>query len=112
MKEGSKPSFPCVHAEKKIQIVGGTSDGGHQIYTSWSQPSAESPPHFPAETEQNDQLDGAAAPKPWRFQDPDTMRRKRVAKYKGYAIAGRVKASIRMGVGWIKNKCTRVSHDY
>ncbi|XP_075489712.1 uncharacterized protein LOC142528556 [Primulina tabacum] len=115
MKEGSRPSFAGVDTEKKLQIVSGINNnkGGHQVYTrSWSRPSTDSPPHFPTDTEPNDQLDATAAPKPWRFRDQDSMRRNRIAKYKSYGIAGRVMASIRNGAGWIKNKCSQISHGY
>ncbi|XP_073152637.1 uncharacterized protein [Henckelia pumila] len=115
--DGSRRSFPDVDTGNKLQIVrrinNNNNGGGHQIYArSWSPASTDSPPHFPAETEPNDQLDAAAAPNPWRFWDPDTMRRNRIVKYKGYGIAGRVKASIRNGVGWIKKKCSQTSNGY
>lgn len=54
----------------------------------------------------------AAAAKPWGFGDPEMKRRKRIAKYKVYTVEGRVKASIRNGLRWIKNKCSEIIHGY
>ncbi|KAL6657313.1 hypothetical protein ACP70R_005093 [Stipagrostis hirtigluma subsp. patula] len=43
--------------------------------------------------------------------DPAEMkRRRRVAGYKAYAVEGKVKASIRRGLRWIKAKCSTIVH--
>lgn len=55
------------------------------------------------------------APKPWGFGssgDSEMKRRKRIARYKAYSVEGRVKASIRNGFRWIKNKCSEIIHGY
>ncbi|KAK6941066.1 Protein of unknown function DUF3511 [Dillenia turbinata] len=45
---------------------------------------------------------------PWSFNDPEMKRKKRVAKYKVYAVEGRFKASLRRGLRWFKNKCSQI----
>ncbi|KAL0457814.1 UNVERIFIED_CONTAM: hypothetical protein Slati_0408600 [Sesamum latifolium] len=53
------------------------------------------------------------AGKPWGFSiDPEMKRRKRIARYKVYSVEGRVKASIRNGLRWFKNKCSELIHGY
>ncbi|CAM0145064.1 unnamed protein product [Urochloa decumbens] len=43
--------------------------------------------------------------------DPAEMkRRRRVAGYKAYAVEGKLKASIRRGLRWMKAKCERIIH--
>ncbi|KAJ4719362.1 DUF3511 domain protein [Melia azedarach] len=46
---------------------------------------------------------------PW-LSDPETKRRKRVAKYKYYSYEGRVKSSIKDGYRWIRTKCSKLIH--
>ncbi|XP_058077281.1 uncharacterized protein LOC131225720 [Magnolia sinica] len=48
----------------------------------------------------------------WSFNDPEMKRRKRVAKYKMYAMEGKVKASFRKGFRWIKHKCSELVHGW
>ncbi|KAK7392266.1 hypothetical protein VNO78_20698 [Psophocarpus tetragonolobus] len=54
----------------------------------------------------------ATATKPWSFGDPESKRRKRIAKYKVYAVEGKVKATLRDGIRWIKHTCYRIVHGY
>lgn len=49
---------------------------------------------------------------PWSFGDPQTKRKKRIAKYKVYAVEGKVKDTIRNGIRWIKHTCSRIVHGY
>ena len=49
--------------------------------------------------------------KAW-LDDPDVKRRQRVAKYKLYAVEGKVKSSFKKGMRWIKRKCSRIIHGY
>ncbi|VFQ73868.1 unnamed protein product [Cuscuta campestris] len=73
---------------------------------------------YGGETKRSRSPDAAAARRsdaamPWRMvNDPEVKRRKRIARYKVYAMEGRVKATIRKGVWWIKNKCSRIIHGY
>ncbi|THU69010.1 hypothetical protein C4D60_Mb08t09840 [Musa balbisiana] len=46
----------------------------------------------------------------WCFGDPEMKRRRRVARYKAYAVEGKVKSSIRKGFRWIKIKCSELIH--
>ncbi|KAK9288954.1 hypothetical protein L1049_017425 [Liquidambar formosana] len=48
----------------------------------------------------------------WSFNDPEMKRRKRVASYKAYAVEGRVKATIRKGFRWVKNKYSELMQSY
>ncbi|KAF7804899.1 DUF3511 domain protein [Senna tora] len=45
-------------------------------------------------------------------KDAETKRKKRIAKYKVYAVEGQVKATFRKGFRWIKNKCSQILHRY
>uniref|UniRef100_A0ACD5Y5A7 Uncharacterized protein n=2 Tax=Avena sativa TaxID=4498 RepID=A0ACD5Y5A7_AVESA len=47
----------------------------------------------------------------WFVGDQAEMKRRgRVASYKAYAVEGKVKASIRRGIRWIKAKCSHIVH--
>lgn len=48
----------------------------------------------------------------WGFNDPELKRKKRVAKYKSYAVEGKMKASIRKGLRWFKHKYCALVHGY
>ncbi|CAK9321848.1 unnamed protein product [Citrullus colocynthis] len=45
--------------------------------------------------------------KSW-WKKPEMKRRRRVAKYKLYAVEGKVKSSIKKGIRWFKTKCSRI----
>ncbi|KAM7279198.1 hypothetical protein ACFE04_006332 [Oxalis oulophora] len=47
--------------------------------------------------------------KSW-WNDPETKRKKRVAKYKLYAMEGKVKSSLKKSVKWMKKKYSRIVH--
>ncbi|KAF0908573.1 hypothetical protein E2562_026623 [Oryza meyeriana var. granulata] len=53
---------------------------------------------------------GRWVPGLWCLSDPEMKRRRRVAGYKSYAVEGKVKASIRRGLRWIKAKCSHIVH--
>ncbi|KAK2644954.1 hypothetical protein Ddye_020149 [Dipteronia dyeriana] len=44
--------------------------------------------------------------------DPEIKRQKRIVKYKSYAVEGKMKASIRNGFRWVKNKYCQLVHGY
>lgn len=50
--------------------------------------------------------------KPWSFNDPESKRKKRIYKYNVYSAEGRVKASVKKGLRWIKNKCSQIVRGY
>jgi len=47
--------------------------------------------------------------KSW-WNSPETKRKKRVARYKLYAVEGKVKSSIKKGLCWVKRTCYRIIH--
>ncbi|KQK12331.1 uncharacterized protein LOC112269406 [Brachypodium distachyon] len=53
---------------------------------------------------------GASSSASWWAGDPEAKRRRRVAAYKAYAVEARVKASLRRGFRWIKDRCTGIVH--
>ncbi|GAU31654.1 hypothetical protein TSUD_38510 [Trifolium subterraneum] len=55
---------------------------------------------------------GVTVVKPWSFNDAQTKRRKRIARYKVYAVEGKVKETLRNGIRWIKHTCSRIVHGY
>ncbi|CAA0831972.1 Protein of unknown function (DUF3511 [Striga hermonthica] len=111
MNGGSgRPSFQACGGERRMDIVSGrghynNENNGSLTYAT-SRPWTPDPPPFRLESAP------PAAAKPWGFGDPNMKRRKRIAKYKVYTVEGRVKASIRNGLRWIKNKCSEIIHGY
>nr|CAB3492570.1 unnamed protein product [Digitaria exilis] len=55
---------------------------------------------------------GGGALSSWWSGDPEAKRRRRVAGYKAYAVEARVKASLRKGFRWIKDRCTGLVRRY
>jgi hypothetical protein len=47
--------------------------------------------------------------KSW-WNSPETKRKTRVARYKLYAVEGKVKSSIKKGLCWVKRTCYRIIH--
>ncbi|GKE01870.1 FAR1-related sequence 11-like protein, partial [Tanacetum coccineum] len=83
---------------RRLEIVSGR---GNQIYASGSL-GVRSPVRT-----------STSSSRPWGgLNDPKSKRRKRIAKYKAYTIEGRVKASFRNGIRWIKSKCSEFIHGY
>ena len=98
--------------DRRLEIVSGKSFGAtNQVYTTRPTHSPLYLPPVPPRVTRLSQ-NSAAAAKPWGFTDPEMKRRKRIAKYKVYTIEGRVKASIRSGLRWIKNKCSEMIHGF
>lgn len=46
------------------------------------------------------------------INDPEVKRQRRVVKYKAYAVEGKMKASIRNSLRWVKNKYYQLVHGY
>ncbi|TKW36647.1 hypothetical protein SEVIR_2G453400v4 [Setaria viridis] len=46
----------------------------------------------------------------WGGDPAEMKRRRRVAGYKAYRVEGKVKASIRRGLRWMKAKCAHIIH--
>ncbi|KAL5211117.1 hypothetical protein ABZP36_006740 [Zizania latifolia] len=54
-----------------------------------------------------DERSGSSSATTWWSGDPEAKRQRRVAAYKAYAVEARVKASLRRGFRWIKNRIVR-----
>ncbi|KAL8214861.1 hypothetical protein R6Q57_004310 [Mikania cordata] len=95
----NRPSNIYYQTDRRLEIVSGK---GNQVYAAGGVRS----PDFPART-------STSSAKPWGgFSDPESKRKKRIAKYKVYTIEGRVKASFRKGIRWIKSKCSDFIHGF
>ncbi|XP_022759676.1 uncharacterized protein LOC111306041 [Durio zibethinus] len=94
--------------DRRMEIVSGKSSsvGPNQIFSTRSR----SPDLPPAPIRTARPIQGTS--KPWGFTDPEMKRKKRIAKYKVYTVEGKVKASLRKGFRWIKNKCSQIVHGY
>ncbi|CDP20384.1 unnamed protein product [Coffea canephora] len=84
-------------SERRVEIVSGRGFNQEGVY-------AMSRPH--------DHYREAESKPPRGFGDAEMKRRKRIAKYKVYSLEGRVKASIKDGLRWLKNKCSEIIHGY
>ncbi|XP_039061326.1 uncharacterized protein LOC120205545 [Hibiscus syriacus] len=90
---------------RRMEIVSGKNTSvvaSNQIFSG----SPDLPP-VPARTSQ-----ASSNSKPWGFTDPEMKRKKRIAKYKVYTVEGKMKASLRKGFRWIKNKCSQIVRGY
>ncbi|PNX91534.1 hypothetical protein L195_g047665 [Trifolium pratense] len=88
-------------SERRIEIVSGRSYGFSQNYYA-SRGDVTRASHD----------GGVPVAKPWSFNDAQTKRRKRIARYKVYAVEGKVKETLRNGIRWIKHTCSRIVHGY
>ncbi|TKY52479.1 ATP-dependent DNA helicase Q 1 [Spatholobus suberectus] len=88
--------------QRRVEIVSGKSYGCSKSYVA----------AIPSEVTRASHNGATTVAKPWSFGDPETKRRKRIAKYKVYAVEGKVKASLRNGIRWIKHTCSRIVHGY
>ncbi|KAK6937324.1 Protein of unknown function DUF3511 [Dillenia turbinata] len=100
MSEFSSKSYG---GDRRMEIVvsGRTSSSSsvaNQIYMTRPR-SPDLPPIPPPRLNQRTSHETTSS-LPWSFNDPEMKRKKRVAKYKVYAVEGRVKASLRRGLRW------------
>ncbi|XP_044492081.1 uncharacterized protein LOC123215876 [Mangifera indica] len=97
--------------DRTLKIVSGkgfgSAFGASQIYVTRSHS-----PNLPPIPSLATRPSNTAFVKPWGFSDPETKRKKRIARYKVYTVEGKVKASLRKGFRWIKNKCSQIVHGY
>lgn len=118
-------SYSASYAASYGPTLAGGGDGGGQLkrsgsVTSWSASGRRSvnlrgyTPSFAA-------LDDTAAapapaPAPAKKQvgidDAELQRKKRLVVYKVYDVEGKLRSSVRRGVGWIKSKCSRVVYGF
>ncbi|KAL3849715.1 hypothetical protein ACJIZ3_011597 [Penstemon smallii] len=116
MEESGRPSFGGGGGERRLElIVSGKGYNykktGNQIYSPRTPVSPPRPPPM-ARPNQVASSSSSSSKPCWGFSDPETKRRKRIARYKVYSVEGRMKASIRNGFRWIKNKCSEIIHGY
>ncbi|KAL0454735.1 UNVERIFIED_CONTAM: hypothetical protein Slati_0812700 [Sesamum latifolium] len=50
--------------------------------------------------------------RPWHGGREELRRKKRIAKYKLYAVEGKVKDSCRKGLSWMKRTCSKIVHGF
>ncbi|KAJ1402406.1 hypothetical protein SESBI_28098 [Sesbania bispinosa] len=94
--------------DRRLEIVSGKGYGHSQNYAS----RLEDPTAIPGGVTRASHSGAASVAKPWSFGDPQAKRRKRIARYKVYAVEGKVKATLRNGIRWIKHTCSRIVHGY
>ncbi|XP_019053561.1 PREDICTED: uncharacterized protein LOC104598840 [Nelumbo nucifera] len=95
--------------DQKFETSKGNFNGVNQVNVN--RPWSLDPPPFPPPPRTATKVSKASsAAKSWSFNDAELKRRKRVAKYKAYAVEGKLKASFRKGLRWIKNKCSEIVH--
>lgn len=91
--------------DRRHEIVSGKSYGGASQGT---RPHSPDPGPIPPRVSRASRSDL----KPWSFNDPEAKRKKRIYKYKVYTAEGKVKASLKRGLRWIKNKCSEIVRGY
>ncbi|WCJ22288.1 hypothetical protein M5689_004383 [Euphorbia peplus] len=100
-------------SDRRFEIVSGKSFGNsNQIYATRSRSQSQSPDPPPIPSRATRPNRNSSAAPPWGFTDPEMKRKKRIAKYKVYTVEGKVKTTIKNGLRWIKNKCSRIIHGY
>ncbi|KAM6541502.1 hypothetical protein CsatB_005949 [Cannabis sativa] len=95
--------------DRRHDIVSGKSYGTmSQVHHGTTRVHSPDPGPVPARTSRASRADL----KPWSFGDPEAKRKKRIYKYKVYTVEGKVKASLRKSIRWIKNKCSEIVRGY
>ncbi|XP_042518543.1 uncharacterized protein LOC122092284 [Macadamia integrifolia] len=110
-----RPSYRTYGGDRKLEIVNGKVFSANQIYVPRSR--SPDPPPYPSRVSKTKKSSSSSSSssssiKSWSLNDPEMKRRKRVAKYKVYAVEGKVKESFRRGIRWFKNKCSQIVHGY
>ncbi|KAG9459561.1 hypothetical protein H6P81_004069 [Aristolochia fimbriata] len=107
MADVRRSAFVAPAADRKLDVVSGKAYTTNQIVTAKTLASAaRSPDPAPHRAKTKSFSKG------WGFNDPEMKRRKRVATYKVYSMEGKVKASFRKGIRWIKDKCSDLVHGW
>uniref|UniRef100_A0A1D1YA81 Cytoplasmic dynein 1 light intermediate chain 2 n=1 Tax=Anthurium amnicola TaxID=1678845 RepID=A0A1D1YA81_9ARAE len=104
---GLQPYAAAGDRKKQPEIVGGKVYGASQAHLP-----ARGPPEPPESRARGGGSSGGGAGWGRLVGDPEMKRRRRVASYKAYAVEGRVKASVRRGIRWIKGKCSGLVHPW
>ncbi|XP_068660607.1 uncharacterized protein [Aristolochia californica] len=113
MADVRRSAFGAQTADRKFEVVSGKTFSTNQIVIGRSLASNQaqvsstrSPDPAPR------RVKSKTSSKGWGFKDPELKRRKRVATYKVYSMEGKVKASFRKGIRWIKDKCSDLVHGW
>ncbi|KAJ7977626.1 DUF3511 domain protein [Quillaja saponaria] len=96
--------------DRRLEIVSGKSYGPNLNYKIRSR--LPDPPSVPPQVTRASYSGASSVSKPWNFKEPEMKRKRRIAKYKVYTVEGRVKATFKKGLRWIKNKCSQIVHGY
>ncbi|CAL1393274.1 unnamed protein product [Linum trigynum] len=76
---------------------------GHHDHHHVRRPAALAPPPPPPPKRQRD----INSLKVW-WNSPNSKRKRRVARYKLYAMEGKVKSSLKKSCRWVKQTCSRI----
>ncbi|XWS57448.1 hypothetical protein CRYUN_Cryun09bG0175000 [Craigia yunnanensis] len=82
----------------------------NKVYFGRSQPSFELPP-FDQKQVGKKRNKSSMSIKSW-WNEPKMKRKRRLTKYKMFAIEGKLKDSLKKGHRWIKNKYRKIVHGY
>ncbi|KAJ4775899.1 hypothetical protein LUZ62_060156 [Rhynchospora pubera] len=92
---------------RRLEVVKGNVFSVNQIFVTPPPGMPYRPPlSLPAPKDETKR--GSA----WCFSDPEMKRKRRVASYKAYSVEGKVKASLKKGIRWIKYKCSELIHGW
>ncbi|KAL5853905.1 hypothetical protein ACOSQ3_009023 [Xanthoceras sorbifolium] len=90
---------------------GGGGGGRKQINWKTMQTNEDlSPSHYRPNVTVKECEENIKNPMKTWWNDPETKRKKRVAKYKFYSVEGKVKSSLKKGFRWMKKKYSHIIH--
>ncbi|GMH13132.1 hypothetical protein Nepgr_014973 [Nepenthes gracilis] len=109
MEEFRPPGYQSHRGGRKVKFVENHAAGVgiDRVYVARSR-SCIPPPLF-RDPKTSPSL--ISSVKAW-YNDPETKRKKRLAKYKIYSLERKVKSSFEKGCRWIQRKCRRIVHAY
>uniref|UniRef100_A0A5B7BLU6 DUF3511 domain-containing protein n=2 Tax=Davidia involucrata TaxID=16924 RepID=A0A5B7BLU6_DAVIN len=95
MDDFSKPYSKYISSGQKIEVINGKA--------YFTRPPRSSNPSLSTPSSTVSSKSGSS----W-FNGREIKRRKRIAKYKWYAVEGKVKTSLKHGLCWLKRKCNKI----
>ncbi|KAL3753011.1 hypothetical protein ACJRO7_000411 [Eucalyptus globulus] len=112
--------FRAVETDQKLESHGyGSRDITTRMHTTQMQrhvgkdlprPSGVTPSSSPWNQGSDARDKASSSSWSWGLSDAESKRRKRVVRYKAYGAEGKIKASIRGSLRWIKNKYSELVH--
>ncbi|XP_010512660.1 PREDICTED: uncharacterized protein LOC104788595 [Camelina sativa] len=115
--DGFGSNHKTVAVDRWVEIVNGKGYGADGTTTTTTQTYSTRPvsPDFHQSSIPPPPGAGAstvthATAAPWKLFDAETKRKKRIATYKAYAMEGKVKATVKKGFRWIKNRYSQFIH--